>query len=558
VPRSSRTTAAVTAVAACCGFLVAVWLAIPWVGGDTPFVLDGSDALLTCLSNRDLVSCGFTGELNHWGLMTPIGYWPLLQYIPDVISIELGATSHPDRTRLLAGLGVAGLVGSAALARLVLIRVGQAAWFWGFLFVVLSSPFIAYGRQTVGETFATGLLVCLVAATVLRAPPPVVALAAFAACLTKETAYPFVAAIGILGLVLARRRTGLPIRPHLIWGAAGTAAAIVLASLFNIVRFGSVLNTNYLHSDFRTPGIGRKLEYAVALLVSPSGGMLVFWLSASVLVLAACLLPFVSRPRGRLDTRPAIVLIAVAVGLTLGLASWWTPFGWTSYGGRLSLPWALPLVLIALVAYGESLAELACRLLAPLWRLFAVFVGVLALTLPHVGEMWRPNASAPFFAQAAQGCEAPWNGSVEAWHSCQHELIWFARPMGLYALDGLENPGGLVTSLAVALGLFGCLVLLRAGLNDLAGARASYSHGDRATREKARLAAARSLNRGGAGGQGEGVMLDGRPDITNPISQTSESGSSHLRTASSSMAQTEPQSSIHSKRLPLSTPRTSS
>ena len=157
--------------------------------------------------------------------------------------------------------------------------------------------------------------------------------------------------------------------------------------------------------------------------------MFVFWLSASVLLLAACLLPFVSRWR-KLDNRPAIVLIVAAAGLTLGLAAWWTPFGWTSYGGRLSLPWALPLVLIALVAYGDSLAELAGRLLTPSWRLFAVFVGVLALTLPHVGEMWRPNASAPFFAQAEQSCAAPWNGSVESWHACQHELIWFARPDG--------------------------------------------------------------------------------------------------------------------------------
>jgi hypothetical protein len=475
VPRSFPTTATVIAVATSCGFLVVVWLAIPWVGGDTPFVLDGSNALLTCLSNRDFDGCGFTGQLNHWGLMTPIGYWPLLQHIPDVIAIELGATSHPDRTRLLAGLGVAGLVGSAALARLVLARVGQAAWFWGFLFILLSSPFIAYGRQTVGETFATGLLVCLVAATVLRAPPPVVALAAFAACLTKETAYPFVAVLGVLGLVLARRRTGLAIRPQLVWGAAGIAAAIVLASLFNIVRFGSVLNTNYLHHDFRTPGIGRKLEYSVALLVSPSGGMFVFWLSASVLLLAACLLPFTSRPRLKLDTRPAIVLIVVAAGLTLGLASWWTPFGWTSYGGRLSLPWALPLVLIALVAYGDALAEFARRLLTPTWRLFAVFAVVLALTLPHVGEMWRPNASAPFFAQT-QGCQAPWNGSVAAWHSCQHELIWFPRPMGLYALDGLRNLGGVVTSLAVALGLFGCLVLLRGGLTETSSAPARLAN----------------------------------------------------------------------------------
>jgi hypothetical protein len=475
VPRLLPTTATAIAVATACGFLVAVWLAIPWVGGDTPFVLDGSNALLTCLSNRDFDSCGFTGKLNHWGLMTPIGYWPLLQYIPDVVAIELGATSHPDRTRLLAGLGVAGLVGSVALARLVLTRVGQASWFWGFLFIVLSSPFIAYGRQTVGETFATGLLVGLVAATVLRAPPPLVGLAAFAACLTKETAYPFVAALGILGLVLARRRTGLAIRPHLVWGAAGIAAAVVLASLFNIVRFGSVLNTNYLHHDFRTPGIGRKLEYAVALLVSPSGGMFVFWLSASVLLLAACLLPFLSRPRGKLDVGPAIVLIVVLAGLTLGLASWWTPFGWTSYGGRLSLPWALPLVLIALVAYGDSLEALARRLLAPPWRLFAVFAGVLALTLPHVGEMWRPNASAPFFAQA-QGCQAPWNGSVESWHSCQHDLIWSARPMGVYALDGLENLGAVVTSLAVALALFGCLLLLRDGLMETTGARARLAN----------------------------------------------------------------------------------
>lgn len=122
-------------------------------------------------------------------------------------------------------------------------------------------------------------------------------------------------------------------------------------------------------------------------------------------------------------------------------------------------------MLIALVAYGDALAELARRLLTPMWRLFAVFAVVLGLTLPHVGEMWRPNASAPFFAQT-QGCQAPWNGSVTAWHSCQHELIWFHRPMGLYALDGLKNLGGVVTSLAVAMGLFGCLVLLRGGLTE--------------------------------------------------------------------------------------------
>src|SRR5690348_12334541 len=70
-------TAALVAVAGCAIFLVVVWLWIPWVGGDTPFVFDGSNALLNCLSAHDFSKCGYTGELNHWGLMTPIGYWPL-------------------------------------------------------------------------------------------------------------------------------------------------------------------------------------------------------------------------------------------------------------------------------------------------------------------------------------------------------------------------------------------------------------------------------------------------------------------------------------------------
>jgi hypothetical protein len=479
--RTPAVTAARIAAVSSLGFLVAVWIAIPWVSGDTPFVLDGSNAFLTCLSDHDFVACGFTGELNAWGLMTPIGYWPLLQHIPDVISIELGATSHPARTRVLALLSVVGIVSSVLLARVVLSRVGQASWFWGFFFIVLSSPLIAYGRQTVGELFATGLLVCLVAATVLRAPPPVVALTALGACLTKETAYPFVAAIGVLGLVLARRRTGQAIRPHIIWGAVGMAVAILLASLFNIVRFGSVLNTNYLHADFRTPGIARTLEYALALLVSPSGGVFVFWLSASVVVLAACLVPFVSRSR-RLDVRPALVLIAISIGLTLGLASWWTPFGWSGYGPRLSLPWILPLVLMSLVAYGDSLGELARRLLAPSWRLLAVFAGTLALTLPHVGHMWRPNGDGGYFLQETPPCQAPWNGGVAEWHSCQHELLWFDRPVGLYALNGVRTTGGAFTSVAVALGLLGCLVLLRGGLTEERSARTARTSARREAR----------------------------------------------------------------------------
>ena len=455
--------ASIVAVAGAFVFLVAVWIALPWTSGDTPFVLDGSNAFLTCLSNHDYSACGYTGKLNYWGLMTPVGDWPLLQHVPDLIAIGLGGDGHAARARILELLSVAGVVASVVLAWVVLSRAGQRAWFWAFMIVLLSSPLLWYARTTAAEALATGLLVCFVAATLLPAHPVVVGLAAVGATWTKETSYPFIAALGVLGLVLAARRTGTRIRPHLVWGAAGLAVGILAASLFNVVRYGKVVSPNFFESELHTPGLARRFEYAVGVLVSPSGGMFVFWPAASVLVLSACLLAFPGRKRG-VDVRPALVLLVVILGLTLGFASWWTPFGWSAIGPRLALPWGLPLVLLAVMAYGWELRPLVVRLLAAPWRLLLVFAVVLAFTLPNIGTTWRPNATGAFFSQQQPPCDAPWRGGVEKWNRCQHEQMWFDRPMPLYGLHGVKSPGGVVTTVLVALGLLGCLLLLRRDL----------------------------------------------------------------------------------------------
>jgi hypothetical protein len=462
--RSAVAPASIVAVVGVFVFLVAVWIALPWVAGDTPFVLDGSNAFLTCLSRHDYSACGYTGELNYWGLMTPVGDWPLLQHVPDLISIGLGADGHAVRTRILELLSVAGVVASVLLAWLVLSRAGQRAWFWAFMLVVLSSPLLWYTRTTGGEALATGLLVCFVAATTLPAHPVVVGLAAVGAAWTKETSYPFIAVLGVVGLVLAARRTGIRIRPHLLWGVAGLAAGLAAASLFNVVRYGKVISPNFFEAKLHTPGVARKLEYALGIFVSPSGGMFVFWPAASVLVLVACILAL--RTRRGVDAWPALVLGLVIFGLALGFASWWTPFGWGGFGPRLALPWGLPLVLLALVAYGETLRALTLRVLASPWRLLLVFVIVLAFTLPSIGTTWRPNATGAFFQQQQPPCESPWRGGVENWQRCQHQQMWFDRPMPIYGLHGIKSPGGAVTTALVALGLLGCLVLLRGELSS--------------------------------------------------------------------------------------------
>ena len=185
------------------GVLAVVWLARPRVAGDTPFVWDGTNAFIDCLSRGDFIGCRHSGELDYWGLTSPIGDWPLLQHIPDLVAIGFGAEAHHTRELVFVCLSVAGIIGSVVLARVTLLGTGQAAWFWGFLLIVLSGPLMVYGGTTAGEALATGLLVLLVAATALRWPPPLVAVAALAACLHEGDVLP------------VRRRTRRP------WPRAG-------------------------------------------------------------------------------------------------------------------------------------------------------------------------------------------------------------------------------------------------------------------------------------------------------------------------------------------------
>ena len=247
------------------------------------------------------------------------------------------------------------------------------------------------------------------------------------------------------------------------------------------MRFGKVLNPNLFEKQLHTNGTGRQLEYAAGLLVSPSGGMFVFWPTVSVLVLTACLLPLVWRRRG-VWGRPAVVLAFVIAGLIFGFASWWTPFGWAGYGPRLFLPWGLPLALIALVAYGEPLGRIARRVLTPLWGLALVFAVGFVFTLPHVGHMWRPHATDRFFDQPSPRCDAPWRGGEAKWNACQHEQMWLDRPMPLYALHGLRSPAGIATAIVLAAGLLGSLLLLRRGLVSDAQTESSTWETDRESR----------------------------------------------------------------------------
>ena len=435
--------------------IVVVWLARPERGGDTGPLQTGTEALARCLTAFDLVDCTGRG---------PIGPFPLLQHVPDLAGHALGL-SWDERAHLLAILSAVGLVAAVAAAWVVLRRTGLPEWRWGFLLVAVSGPTLAYGNTTWGEMLGTGLLTLLVAAALLPARPALVGLAALGAGLTKETGYPFVVALGVTGLLVARRRTAVPIRRHLVLGAAGVLLAVIAGAGLNLLRFGTPRNAYYLDPGLRTETFERFLELGAGLFLAPNGGIVLFWPLATLVVAALLVAPAARALRGEetwRDTWPAGAIVAVVVGLTAGLAAWWAPFGWWAWGPRLSLPWVLPLVLLSIATFGSTLTPLVARVLARIPGLVAATLLVVVAAVPHVGLLWRPDTIGDFFFRAETAvCPGGGPPPTPEYYGCLREQMWTRHPILLDALGGVATPGGAVTLALVTLVVVGCLVRFR-------------------------------------------------------------------------------------------------
>ena len=441
--------------------IVVAWLAQPVAGGDTGPLLAGTEILGRCLAQLDLVLCKQA---------TPIGPYPVLQYVPDLLADAGAELSEGGRIRVLAALSGAGVLAAVAAGWMALRRIGFAEWRWLFLVVAVGGPALAYGNTTWGEMLATGLVTVFVAAALLPAGPVLVGLAAFAASLTKETGYPFVVALGILALLLARRRTAVSVRPHAIGLAGGVALALALSSAFNLLRFGTPRNAYYLDPALRTSSADRFFELAAGLVASPNGGLLFFWPVACLLVAVLLAVPALLALRGAAPWReawPSLTLLVIVGGIVVGLASWWSPFGWWAWGPRLSLPWVLPVVLLSLAAFGSHATSLVARAVRSVRGLTATAIVCVVCALPHAGLLWAPRTIGEFFFfHKTVACPGGGPPPTPAYYECLHEEMWTRHPIWLDSLSGLTTSAGAATAVAVSLVIVGCLVLFRREVAD--------------------------------------------------------------------------------------------
>ena len=288
----------------------------------------------------------------------------------------------------------------------------------------LASPDLSPGRRTLWVLGASGLVFPLFKDTV--APLIGVALALTLAWHGKRL------------LTMAQGPEGR--RSLLKFGVVATVP-VVVAQLADLAycwfKYGVPLPLAYMNEASQAgPSYAKSAEFLAGSLLSPNGGILIFWGLAGFVAFAGW------RLAGLVPRRTVLITaICVVVVSCLALSRWWAPFGWDGWGDRLMVS-AVVAALAAIPASlrlrysdsGRALRPSVCFAYLPLLACSVYYVG-----LPYFLPPWQamrdslwsgPACSAmrellPTVA-VAQGMPF-WKG--DAYYACARERMLFVpRP----------------------------------------------------------------------------------------------------------------------------------
>jgi hypothetical protein len=452
-------------VTVCLSVIGGFWVQnAPHTGGDSPGLVAGSQVVRDCIHYGNFRECGVPEDgskalTTPYPTFTAVGPYPLLQYVPATALLALGANPF-QVLRALSLLSIVAFFAMVATLWLVASRVGDRAWGPALVLASISGPLLYYGFSTLGEMMAAYLLVATVALAAVGSRGWPLAIAALFAGITKETAPPFVLAMGAIAVMVARPPGER--RAWFLWLTAGAVSAALANAAFNVFRYGVVKNRDYLQSGFHVHDISQRFGFFGDLLVGPNGGILLFWATAIVLLFGVVALGLAARDR-EWSWWPAAAIGAVFVVLLAGLASWWSPYGWYTWGPRLTIPWIPALSLLAVLAYGRAARPLLKRFTGSHRAIVATALAVTVLTMPHIGVLFKPDAVTNIFG-ADDVCPASSTPDTAIYYRCVNHQIWGRHMVLLSAFEGDNTPPGVLFSVVVFSASVGLLVLIRESL----------------------------------------------------------------------------------------------
>jgi hypothetical protein len=298
--------------------------------------------------------------------------------------------------------------------------------------VLTSGLPLHYANRSFGEMVAAFFTVAFVASW-FEGRTVLVGTTALLAALTKETAFPFLALLGLVCSIVCgpavpgRRALWTSQRARFQAMAVGIAVAIFVSIALNLFRSGVAYNPAYLGYTPIKPPVATQLRLFFALWFAPNAGLLFFWPLFVIMFLSIPLaVRWYSPNRPPRTLAPFFGVALLLTLLTALLAGWWAPFGWWAWGQRLTVPW-LPASLLALCfAYSAELEMLILQLLRTRLRAALLTAIVIVLALPHVASIFRSAQLIHDTFAHQPDCDEPAPSEIEVarYYRCVERLAW--------------------------------------------------------------------------------------------------------------------------------------
>jgi hypothetical protein len=449
---------------ACIALLVILVIATaiprPSVRGDSASVVRGSQVVLDCIDHAHFTNCDVLARrLDPVPNPKLVGPFPLLQYTIGIPLRQLGMNIE-STVRGLITVNLFALVAILALAWGTLRRHTPKLWAPIGIVVLLASPLLWHARVAFGEELAAALILAVVAAAFGRTHPLVLGALVVAACITKETAPPFVAALAVICVLAGPAAEATVRRVQLKTIGIATVIGIALNAGFNIFRYGTFRNTNYTRDALSTTDPSIVSMQFVSQWFSPNGGLVFYWPLAPILVLTLAIVAFrKGEPGWRRLAVPALAVLMF--GQMLSLAIWFSPFGWYSFGPRLILPFMPAIIVASCVLAAPVATDGLARFLRSIW-LWPAAIATILVGLPQAIVLFHAQIVPEFFAQPL--CtDAPIIGAAARYYKCQNATAWTKKPWFLQlAMHGLDSWRGWLAAIAFAGAVGGMALVARA------------------------------------------------------------------------------------------------
>jgi hypothetical protein len=353
-----------------------------FVSSDSVTVAGGAGDLAKCLTTGAWAHCR-----DHNNGLSAVGPFPPLQYLPAIGLSLLGFRDGAVLTGL-AWINLLAFAGCMILAVVALRPTAARALAPLAVLGIFLSSGTYQATARFGELLAALTILAMVAAATLRRTVLLLICTALAAT-SKETAPPFVLALGILA---AREASDgwLPSRRLLTPLLIGTVIGTATNAGFNVLRFGTWRNTYYLDPLRHAPP-GRVPGFWAAGWLSPAAGIAWYWPITTMVLLFTLWGGIRALHRAPPDPRqwaPPLALVVLMLAWTLGLAMWYTPFGWAGVGPRLSVP-LLPAVTVLGCLFAAPHLQAAPSHLPTLRRFIPLAPALAAVVLAALPWDWH-------------------------------------------------------------------------------------------------------------------------------------------------------------------------